>query len=343
MADLVSILIPVYNAEKWLGDTIKSALNQTWPKKEIIIVDDGSKDDTLQVARQFGSKIVKVITQENRGASAARNKALSYAQGDYIQWLDADDLLAPDKISQQLRFNESDKNSRMLLSSAFGKFYFRHKKAKFIPHSLWQDLDPVEWLLRRFNENVWMTNSSWLVSRRLTELTGHWNERLSFNDDGEYFCRVVSLSEKIKFFQEARSYYRQCNIRSFSRNTSYHACKSLLLSMSLSINYLRTLEDSERTRSACLKYLQRWLYHFYPEKTGFHREKDKILLELLYKINYIARELGGTLLLPELNWKYVLFRRIFGRKIAMKVRNLASTTNLLVHKNWDRLLYTLFN
>src|ERR1043165_7081628 len=96
---LISILIPAYNAAPWIADTIKSALNQTYPRKEVVVVDDGSIDQTLQVARQFASKTVSIVTQENQGASAARNKALELCQGDYIQWLDADDLLAPDKIA----------------------------------------------------------------------------------------------------------------------------------------------------------------------------------------------------------------------------------------------------
>ena len=103
MSVLVSILIPSYNAEEWIEETIQSALSQTWPRKEIIIVDDGSTDNSLRIAKEYESNSVKVISQENSGAAVARNKALEYAQGDYIQWLDADDLLAPDKIEKQLR------------------------------------------------------------------------------------------------------------------------------------------------------------------------------------------------------------------------------------------------
>ena len=103
MAQLVSILIPCYNAEKWLKYTIASVLGQTWPNKEIIIVDDGSTDCSLQIAKQYESNIVKVISQKNKGGSAARNKAFEYAQGSYIQWLDSDDILAPDKIEYQMK------------------------------------------------------------------------------------------------------------------------------------------------------------------------------------------------------------------------------------------------
>jgi glycosyltransferase involved in cell wall biosynthesis len=110
MAELVSILIPSYNSEKWVSATIESALSQTWAKKEIVIVDDGSTDKSLQIAKKYESKLVKVITQKNGGAAVARNKALEYAQGDYIQWLDADDLLAPDKIEKQLEGADRLKN-----------------------------------------------------------------------------------------------------------------------------------------------------------------------------------------------------------------------------------------
>src|SRR6185503_6994740 len=103
MEPLVSILIPAYNAEEWIADTIESALAQTWPRKEIIVVDDGSSDLTLPTAKQFAAKSVQVVTQANQGASVARNTAYSLCQGDYIQWLDADDLLDPDKVEHQVR------------------------------------------------------------------------------------------------------------------------------------------------------------------------------------------------------------------------------------------------
>src|SRR5258706_8071724 len=102
MKPIVSILIPAYNAEPWIADTIKTALAQTWPRTEIIVVDDGSRDQTLSIARQFASKNISVVTQENQGAAAARNCALALSQGEFIQWLDADDLLSPDKVAKQM-------------------------------------------------------------------------------------------------------------------------------------------------------------------------------------------------------------------------------------------------
>ena len=107
MKPLVSILIPAYNSEEWIAYTMRSAIAQTWERKEIIVVDDGSSDRTAEVARRFASKEVSIVSVENQGAAAARNHALKLSQGDYIQWLDADDLLAPDKIAKQMEGRES--------------------------------------------------------------------------------------------------------------------------------------------------------------------------------------------------------------------------------------------
>jgi len=85
MKPLVSILIPAYNAENWIADTIRSAIGQTWPRKEIIVVNDGSTDQTLEIARQFASKDIVVVNRDNQGAASTRNHAFSLSQGDYIQ------------------------------------------------------------------------------------------------------------------------------------------------------------------------------------------------------------------------------------------------------------------
>src|SRR5215472_9171752 len=116
MKPLVSILIPAYNTEEWIAESIQSAVGQTWPRKEIIIVDDGSTDRTGEVASRFAAENVKVLSTENRGLSAAVNTAYRLCQGDYIQELDADDLLAPDKIEKQLTALPETDGPRSLLS-----------------------------------------------------------------------------------------------------------------------------------------------------------------------------------------------------------------------------------
>ena len=168
MQPLVSILIPAYNAQDWIADTIQSALLQTWPRKEIIVVDDGSKDQTRAVAEQFSSQGVQVVTQPNSGAAAARNKAFSLCHGDYIQWLDADDLLAPQKIASQMQAVERGGSPRVLVSCGWGRFIYRLSRARFTPTSLWCDCAPVDWMVRKMEENLYMQTATWLVSRSCT-------------------------------------------------------------------------------------------------------------------------------------------------------------------------------
>lgn len=327
MDELVSIVIPAYNAERWISDTIRSALSQTWVRKEIVIVDDGSTDNTLAISNSFECKSVKVVTQKNSGVSAARNKGLTFAQGSYIQWLDADDLLAPDKISHQLKSTERGQDSRTLLTSAFGTFYFCLERAKVSPSVLWQDLSPVEWLLNKFDNNLWMNPAPWLVSRKLTELVGPWNERLVRDNDGEYICRVVAASEQVRFVREAMSYYRTCNIGSLSNSLSEKARESLGQSLGLCTGYLLTLENSERTRRACVNYLQSFMSLFYPESE-----------DILRNLHALASQLGGQLAVPQVSWKHAFLARTFGSTTTKKVMTRCARTKFKAVMHFDRLL-----
>ena len=101
MSPLVTIAIPCYNAERWIGEAVRSALAQTWPEKEVIVVDDGSTDGSLPALEEFGVAI-RLCRGAHRGGNAARNQALAEARGEWVQFLDADDYLEPEKIAQQL-------------------------------------------------------------------------------------------------------------------------------------------------------------------------------------------------------------------------------------------------
>lgn len=99
----VSIIIPCYNGEQYVGEAIDSALAQTYPHIELIVIDDGSTDNSVAVLQQFGHRI-RWETGPNRGACAARNRGLRMARGECIQFLDADDLLSAQKLEQQIPF-----------------------------------------------------------------------------------------------------------------------------------------------------------------------------------------------------------------------------------------------
>lgn len=334
MTPLVSILIPAYNSERWIAQSIESALAQTWPRKEIIIVDDGSRDNTLGVSRRYQSSSVQVLTQPNGGASAARNTALRSAQGDYIQWLDADDLLHPEKIAAQLEAIHFAPTSLYLLSSAWGEFYSKPERAKFAPNPLWEDLSPAEWLRRKMQFNLWMSIESWLVSRELTQKAGPWDPALRRDNDGEYFCRVLRASAGTVFVACAKSYVRRGVAGSVSSDAELSDAKltSLYESLSRHVAILRSLEDSENSRMACLAFLQNWLHLFYPEKP--------LLVEKLKKL---ASELGGDLREPSLPWKYDIVRKLLGWRAAKQIRGqlLRTKHHLAGRYSWCRVLMDL--
>jgi glycosyltransferase involved in cell wall biosynthesis len=303
---LVSILIPAYNAERTIEYTIRSALGQTWRNKEIIIINDGSTDRTLSIIQRYASKQVQVVSSQNQGQSAAINLGFRLAQGAYIQELDSDDLLAPAKIERQLAALRPDDSKRIALSSPWAAFFYRTQNARFVRNSVWEDLSPVEWLLRKFSQNLYMQNATWLVSRELAEAAGPWDERLYYDNDGEYFARVLLASEGTRFVPETGIYYRATTPSSVSYiGNSNRKKDALFLSMKLQIQHLRSLEESPRVREACLTYIRNWLLYFYPERP-----------EIVAELKQVAESLGGHLGEPSLRWKFAWIQPVFGWRFA---------------------------
>ena len=328
---LVSILIPAYNAEEWIAETLRSAVAQTWQPKEIIVVDDGSTDRTLAIARKFESKEVRVVANEHLGAAATRNKALALSQGDYIQYLDADDLLAPDKIAGQMEVVLRGGSKRTLYSGSWAEFVYRHYQTKFEPSSLWCDLTALEWLIRKMQLGVFMQTGVWLVSRELAEAAGPWDTRLLGDDDGEYFCRVLLASDLVRFVPESRTYYRRSGVNCLSYiGMSDSKMEAQMCSMRLHIRYVRSLEDSERVRAACIQYLQNWLPFFYPNR-----------LDLIEEAQQMAGELGGRLVTPEQSWKFAIVARLLGAKRAKRAKASMVRFRWSFIRAWEKMLYRL--
>lgn len=307
MKPLVSILIPCYNAEKWIVETLESALAQKWPNKEIIIVDDGSEDHSLAIAKGFETRGIKVISQKNKGASAARNRAFQEAQGDFIQYLDADDLLAPDKIERQVQLLH-DQTSDYLAAGEWARFYKTPSETIFIPQPLWADMSPIEWLVCAWEGHWMMHPAAWLIPRQIAEKAGSWNETLSLNDDGEYFCRVILASQEIRFCWGAKTYYRSGSSGSLSRIKSSVAWKSALSSLELGTNNLLARENSLRTRHACATTFQRFVYEVYPDMPDLQKNAE-----------VKVEQLGGSKLKPFGGPMLQLLSRIVGWKQAKRI------------------------
>jgi Glycosyltransferases involved in cell wall biogenesis len=326
---LVSILIPAYNAGEWISEALHSAVAQTWDSKEIIVVDDGSSDETAAIVSRFKSQGVQLLQQSNQGAAAARNSAFSASSGAYIQWLDADDLLSPDKIASQMAFVEQFGTMKTLYSCAFARFLYRHHRAEFIPGALWCDLSPTEWLLRKMAHNLHMAIETWLVSRELAEAAGPWNTKLLVDDDGEYFCRVLLVSDGIVFVPGAKVYCRNTGAQSLSYiGTSSQKLEAQWCSMQAHIAYLQSLEDSARTRAGAVQYIQNWLGYFHPERR-----------DLVEQMQQMAVSLGGTTQVPRIPWKYSWIQRVFGVALARRAQFLLPRMKWAILRAWDKFLF----
>jgi glycosyltransferase involved in cell wall biosynthesis len=304
----VSILIPCHNAAPWLAQTLESALAQTWPHKEIVLVDDGSTDDSLAIATRFQARGVRIVAQENRGASAARNVAIAGSRGEWLQFLDADDLLAPDKIARQMEMALSA-GWEYLYASDWSRFQVSPADADFTPQPLCADSSPVGWVVKKFEHNAMMHPAAWLASRQLADKAGPWNEALSLDDDGEFFTRLALASTGIRHCPGAVSFYRSSLPGSLSGRKSEQAWASAYLSIELSADRLLSAEDSPRTRHACATAFQRYIYEAYPRAAACRGRA-------------VARvaACGGSDFRPEGGPKFQRASRLLGWRFARRIQ-----------------------
>ena len=255
---LVSVIIPAYNADRWLSDTIRSATSQTCDDIEIIVVDDGSTDETAEVASGFGDEEVRLIRQAKAGAGAARNRGLSEARGAFIQFLDADDVLAPDKIAKQmdalagLPFDS-------VASCSWGRFTGEPESAVFPDEPVWKVEDPAEWLVQSLNGGGMMQPGAWLTPRSIIDAAGPWNESLTLHDDGEYFTRVLLKASRNVFVPEAKIFYRDVE-GSLSRIRSRDAVQSAFTVCRLRGQHLLAVRDDKAARRAVATQYAQFAY-----------------------------------------------------------------------------------
>lgn len=274
----VSIIIPAWNAQLWLAEAIESALGQGVASKEVIVVDDGSGDQTAAIARTFEPRGVRLLVQANRGASAARNAGLAAASGEWIQFLDADDVLDPLKI--QLQLSAVGQAPGQLAAGPWGVFERETDHAVFTPEPSWCSDSPVDWLVRLWTTRSMMHPASWLCHRSVIERAGGWNEELSLDDDGEFFARVVLASTGVTFVPDARVFYRRHAGPRLSASRGDKAWSSGFRAIESKERALRAAEDSPRTRRACATHYARFAWDNFPEAGELARLAEQRWREL---------------------------------------------------------------
>ena len=196
---LVSILIPCYNAERWVGQAVESALAQTWPNKEVIVVDDGSVDGSREVIESFGDKI-RYEFGPNRGGNPCRNRLLGLATGEWVQFLDADDYLLPEKIFDQMDYSSS-------ADVVYGPIFIKNQSSRsetqavVIPTSdsdLFQQW--IRWQVCQTGGVLWKRDALCKI--------GGWNEDYRCCQDNEVCLRAIQHGLKFSFCPKAGAAYR---------------------------------------------------------------------------------------------------------------------------------------
>jgi len=203
---LVSVIIPVYNSAAYVQDAIRSALEQDYESKEIIVVDDGSTDSTPDILKSFQDEVI-VLTQSNAGPGSARNRGLKHAMGSYIAFLDSDDFWVPGKLRLQIEYLEQKRE----VGAVYSKWLLWHPDAegRFSP----LDLAPLkerstivpedsDWIYTNLLFECRLLTSTVVLRRSIMEEVGLFNEDLLRGQDYDYWIRLSRVTRIHKLDNE---------------------------------------------------------------------------------------------------------------------------------------------
>jgi hypothetical protein len=195
----VSILIPCYNAEQWIGQAIESALAQNWPNMEVIVVDDGSTDGSCEVIKSFGGKICHEFGP-NRGGNPCRNRLLELSSGEWVQFLDADDYLLPVKVSMQMEMASK-------ADVIYGPILLRTEATNCV-HAKLGILDSGADLYEQWIRWQVCQTGGVLWRREALLQIGGWNESFACCQDNEVCLRAIKAGLKFGYCSEPGAVYR---------------------------------------------------------------------------------------------------------------------------------------
>jgi len=309
MLPKVSIIIPCFNALPFIKQTLESVFNQTYNNLEIIVVDDGSKDGTIEFLKKLGKSNLIVKPNIGKGACAARNYGLELATGDYIQFLDADDFFTPKKIEEQVKLLEPNTTKIALCSTV----HFKNipEEGVIVDRDFLYSTDnPTKFLLNLYGakgEHNMVQTSAWLTPRALINKAGLWDETLHKDQDGEFFCRVVMQSKGIVYAPNSLNYYRK---HVGGSNIANQKDKKHLESQWRALNskkeQLSVVSETKDFKNAFALQFKIIAINAYPQFREMHKQAIDA-----------SKGLGGSPYLPVLGGKLIeSVKNIFGWKAA---------------------------
>jgi glycosyltransferase involved in cell wall biosynthesis len=210
----VSVVMPCYNVERYVESSLRSALSQAYPHVEVIAVDDGSTDGTLAVLEGIAAKhpdTVRVVRQENKGATAARNRGLEEATGEYVQFLDADDLILAAKLWKQMVLVENHGRPALVV----GSYRTLEPNGQVRKETVQRGQDRDVWLdLLRTKLGITSAN---LFRRDAVVAAGGWNETLRSSQEYDLMFRMLAQGAKVVFDPDVNTVIRKRQSGSISR------------------------------------------------------------------------------------------------------------------------------
>jgi glycosyltransferase involved in cell wall biosynthesis len=265
---LVSVVIPCYNAGSWLREAIDSCLAQTYPNLEIIVVDDGSSDDSLSIAQSYGSKIV-VSSGPNKGECAARNRGFALSHGDFVQFLDADDYLLPEKIGRQVSCLEAEGGDVI-----YGDWRIQHHFPDGTTRlsQVYQPGhfdDPVLAVLNGWN----LISTGPLHRREIVERSGGWDERFHNVTDTVFLFSEIMAGAVLRYQPGCLWIYRRYGNVTVSTADPAHR-------LHYHGRFLETIEETLEARGMLSGVYREALAQFYYRQARSYYGNDPVAYRL---------------------------------------------------------------
>ncbi len=302
---LVSVVVPVFNGAGFVVDALTSVLQQTYANLEIIVVDDGSTDDSASVVHAITDPRIRYVFQKNQGQSAAINYGVSISTGEFIKILDADDWINPTHIASQVAAMGNSTDA--VASCRWGYFVndFRSPVIRSEVTNASYD-DPVEWIFDSLTRDEGMMGGwMWLIPRQIWDRAGGYDPRLSLNNDFHFSIATLLASNAVCYAKDAVYSYRKGVSGALSSSYGRKAMASAFLTTDLGTRALLQREDSPRIRRIAADRFQAWLFQFYPQFPDLVKAAEARIQELGGSSVQMNGGRLQKLLQPLIGWKGV--------------------------------------
>lgn len=284
----ISVIVPNYNRDMLIGETISNLLAQTLPPYEIIVVDDGSTDKSVEVIRSFGGR-VRLIQQSNQGPGAARNAGLQVTTGEFVQFQDSDDLFSLNKLEAQAKLLEQSGSD--IAFSPWVKLKIEGRKVHLEDQVLQQAMPSERLSLPCWWLRGWSTVFQSLLFRRsFLDRVGFYQTDLNYGEDGELFFRALTSAPRAVFTKDALTIYRLHDVNKLTQDEGASRSRRVI-DWARCLNYIMercqklSLEMDGMTRSIFLSGIRKHLRYL--------RQVPDAPRELIVELSNYIKQMPG--------------------------------------------------